>query len=105
MVDTPVSKPKENHAVPVPRATVRAIADFAGTTIESVLDRLAGVFTPEMPRSIAEELKEEQAAVANDALQHALGEGVSTADIRRSTGLTPDGGIPIVLPSSSEGAV
>jgi hypothetical protein len=91
MADTaPTPKPKENHAVPIPREKVRAMADFAGTTIENVLERLAGVFTADLLKSIAEELKAEQAASSKAALHEAL--GLQTAS------LTKDVGIPIVPP-------
>jgi hypothetical protein len=106
---TPTSKPKENHAVPISREKVRAMADFAGTTIETVLERLASLFTADLLKSIAEELKAEQAASSKAALHEALGLGgeplrtqeIGNARRARGNGLTPDGGIP-TLPQTDQ---
>lgn len=106
-------KTKETYSVPVAREVVKAVAEYAGVTVDTVIGKLAGTFAPELLRSLAEELKAERQARAKDALAHVLNPGdtlpgMAASDpehfsqLRAIAGLTPDGGIPIV--PAKEGA-
>ena len=93
-------KTKETYSVPVAREVVKAVAEYAGVTVDTVIGKLAGTFAPALLRSIAEELKAERQARAKDALAHVLTPGETLPGM--AAGLTPDGGIPLV--PAKEGA-